>query len=256
MIRREVEEGWILINQYDHARLSGEIMRYWGNEEFAMPDPYDEVLLAIGEHDNGWREWDSLPKVNPLSRFPMNFLEMDSLDQAEIWKRCFKRHSLEHPYASALIALHFGKLNEKSLSRDSNNTIAMASHMEIIDFVSNTLEIAIQNLDVNSLPEDVRVNLRFVQIGDVISLALCHGWPSIEIKDVPVEYSGRSVTLDLRSKGGNDYVVTPYPFAEPLIRLRVNGRRLCQKEFSRDDELRERLRESRYETLEFSIRRE
>jgi len=255
MIRRDEKRGWILINQHDHARLSGEIMRYWGNEEFAMPDPYEEVLLAIREHDNGWKEWDSFPKVNPLSQYPMNFLEMDSSDQAEIWKRCFKRHSAEHPYASALIALHFGKLNEKSLSKNSNNGIAMTSHIEIIDFVSNMLEISISNLDIDSLPRDVQVNLRLIQIGDVISLALCHGWFSIEIKDVPLEYNGRSVTLNLKSSDGNNYVVAPYPFAEPLIRFQVKGRRLGQKRFSKDDELRQKLKESKYETLEFSIRK-
>jgi hypothetical protein len=119
------------------------------------------------------------------------------------------------------------------------------------------LTINISSLDLNSLPKDVQVNLRHVQIGDVISLALCHGWPSIEITDVPLNYkNGQTATLSLKSTDGNNYVVSPYPFTEPLIKLRIKGRRLNQKKFSNDEELRPKLNESKYETLEFSIRKE
>ncbi|MBI2487377.1 MAG: DUF3891 family protein [Deltaproteobacteria bacterium] len=257
MIRKDIEQGWILINQNDHAHLSGEIMAYWGDGKFTKPEPRDEVLFAIREHDSGWREWDSSPKVNPVTQFPMNFLEMNSYNQAEIWKRCFKRHSAEHPYASALIALHFGKLNEKALNKNSNNGTARTSHKEIINFVSKMLTINISNLDLNSMPKDVQVNLRHVQIGDVISLALCHGWSSIEITDVPLDYkNGQTTALSLKSTDGNNYVVSPYPFTEPLIKFHIKGRRLNQKKFSKDDELRKQLGESKFETLEFSIREE
>jgi hypothetical protein len=119
------------------------------------------------------------------------------------------------------------------------------------------LAINISSLELNSLPKDVQVNLRHVQIGDVISLTLCHGWPSIEITDVPLDYKNvKAATLSLKSTDGNNYVVSPYPFTEPLIKFRIKGRRLNQKRFSQEDELRQKLNESKYETLDFSIRRE
>jgi hypothetical protein len=254
MIRRDERDGWILINQHDHAELSGEIMKYWGNKDFARPD--SEVLFAIGEHDNGWKEWDSCPKVNPVSLYPMNFLEMSPSDQSEIWRRCFRRHSTDHPYASVLIALHFGKLNEKSLNKNSSNGIARALQSEITDFVSGILKINISDLNLNSLPRDVQVNLRFVQIADIISLTLCHGWPSIGIEDVPLGYDGSSTALNLKSNDGSNYVVSPYPFSHPIIGLQIEGRRLGQKRFSSDAELREMLKESQREMLHFSIRKE
>lgn len=256
MIRREERGGWILINQNDHARLAGNIMSYWGNEEFSKPDPYEEVIFAISEHDNGWKEWDALPKVNPLNRYPMNFLEMDSVEQYCIWRRCFKRYSTAHPYASALIALHFGKLNEKSLNKGRKNSIAHSCYMEIIGFVSEMLHINLSTLNTKCLPEDIRVNLRLVQIGDIISLALCHGWFSLDIPNVPLDYDGRSVTLSLRSTDGINYVVRPYPFFKPFMRHSVIGRRLNQKRFSGDEELREKLRESVPNVLTFSIMEE
>jgi hypothetical protein len=252
MIRRGQDEGWVLINQHDHAELSGEIMRFWGNKEFSRLESYDEVLFAIRGHDNGWKEWDSSPRINPVNQYPMNFLEMTSSDQADIWRRCFKRHSVEHPYASALIALHFGKLNEKSLNKNSNN-MAKSLHSEIIDFVSNMLKINASDLNLSSLPKDVQVNLGLVQIGDIISLTLCHGWSSNEIKYAPLNYDSSLITLSLESSDSKNFTITPYPFSEPLIRFEIRGQKLKQKKFSNDTEFRRMLSESQYESLEFSI---
>lgn len=254
MLRRDEKDGWVLINQHDHARLSAEVMRHWGNKEFAGLD--SEILFAIGEHDNGWKEWDSSPKVNCVSQYPMNFLEISSSDQSEIWRRCFRRHSAKHPYASALIALHFGKLNEKSLNKNSDNGISRALQAEISDFVSDMLKIDIPNLDLNSLPKDVQVNLRLVQIADIISLAICHGWLSIGIEDVPLSYNGSATTLNLKSIDGSNYVISPYPFSKPFIELQVEGRRLDRKKVSGDAELREVLKESKRKMIpHFSIQK-
>jgi len=255
MIRRGQDEGWVLINQHDHAELSGDIMTFWGNKEFSRLESYDEVLFAIRGHDNGWKEWDSSPRINPVNQYPMNFLEMTSSDQADIWRRCFKRHSVEHPYASALIALHFGKLNEKSLNKNSNN-MAKSLHSEIIDFVSNMLKINASDLNLSSLPKDVQVNLGLVQVGDIVSLALCHGWSSNEIKYVPLNYDSSLTTLSLESSDGSNFTIRPYPFAEPSLRFQINGRRLNQKKFSEDFEFRQLLADSKYETLVFSISKE
>ena len=255
MIRRDVKEGWVLINQHDHAELSGEIMRFWGNKEFSRPEPYDEVLFALRGHDNGWKEWDSSPRINPVNQYPMNFLEITSSDQADIWRRCFKRHSVEHPYASALIALHFGKLNEKSLNKNSNN-MAKSLHSEIIDFVSNMLKINASDLNLSSLPKDVQVNLGLVQVGDIVSLALCHGWSSNEIKYIPLNYDSSLITLKLKSNDGKNFTITPYPFAESSLRFQINGRKLNQKKFSNDAELRQMLNQAEYETLVLSISKE
>jgi hypothetical protein len=253
MIRRDDKEGWILINQHDHAELSGEIMKHWDNENFTKPAPYDEVIFAIREHDNGWREWDSSPEVNHANQYPRNFLEMTHKEQTRIWRRCFKRHSHEHPYASVLIALHFGTLNEKSLNKNSDNSYPKAFHKEIIYFVSNMLRIKASDLSLSSFTKDVQVNLRFVQVGDIISLALCHGWSSNEITYVPLNYDNSSTTLSIKSNDGKNFTITPYPFSPSSMRFEIQGRRLAQKRFSEDAELRQMLSKSKYETLVFSI---
>ena len=134
--------------------------------------------------------------------------------------------------------------------------MAKSLHSEIIDFVSNMLKINASDLNLSSLPKDVQVNLGLVQIGDIISLALCHGWSSNEIKYVPLNYDSSLITLKLESNDGKNFTITPYPFAEPSLRFQINGRRLKQKKFSEDFEFRQLLADSKYETLVFSISKE
>jgi len=253
MIRREDTDGWFLINQNDHAALSGEIMTFWGNSTFSIPDPREEVLFAIRNHDNGWLEWDSTPKIYPVSSYPMNFMEMDFQDQEEIWRRCFRRYSLEHPYASALIALHFSRFNQKIIDKNHGNRGAQRLKTEMNEYIQNSLKINLSNETNNQLPNRDKVNLRLVQVGDIISLALCHGWEEIEIDDVPLSYNGKSLKLRLESRDGRCFRLTPYPFSKPLLHLEVRGRKLSQKTFRCDEELRQMLIEYTYDKLELSI---
>ncbi|MEQ9619342.1 MAG: DUF3891 family protein [Deltaproteobacteria bacterium] len=255
MIRREYNNGWILITQYDHAVLAGSIMSNWGNERFSRPEPLDEVLFAVREHDCGWKSWDSSPKINPENGYPANFMEMEPEDQSGIWSSSYESHSKSHPYASSLIALHFARFNQKILSREPSNDAANNLKREINEFVADNLDTAASGLKPNGIPEQVKINLRIVQIGDIISLSLCHGWDSMKIAAAPINYKGETVDLKLESKDGFNYVISPYPFSKPLISCRIMGKRLDRKSFASDRELRRYLESARTESLDFTIRK-
>ncbi|MGH7886036.1 MAG: DUF3891 family protein, partial [Thermodesulfobacteriota bacterium] len=111
MIRRETEAGWMLITQDDHAYLSFEIMKNWGNGKFEEIAPRDEVLTAIREHDFGWKKWDATAVLNKKNFYPKNFMEMYTKDQYMIWKNSFENLADNNRYASSLVALHFAKFN-------------------------------------------------------------------------------------------------------------------------------------------------
>ncbi|MEW6144833.1 MAG: DUF3891 family protein [Thermodesulfobacteriota bacterium] len=251
MIRRDDAHGWILVTQYDHAVLAGNLMERWGNETFSSPRPRGEVLFAAREHDCGWKEWDSAPRINPENGYPANFMEMESSDQTDIWRRSFESHAEEHPYASALIALHFARFNRKLLSRDPSDRYAKTLESEIYRFVSGKLGIDASG--PQNLTREVKVNLRLLQVGDIISLALCHGWESMEIPDVPVDYGGNSLSLVLKSHNGFDFTLSPYPFSEAPLGLRVEARKLAGKIYADDGDLRKSLASAPFTTLDFTI---
>lgn len=254
MIRRDVNNSWILISQNDHAHLSYEIMKNWGNDQFEQIFPADEVLTAIREHDCGWKEWDKRPVLNKENEYPKNFMEMDVKDQYVIWKNSFENLSENHNYASALVALHFSKFNNKSLTRNPDNRTAKILKNEINEFVSEKLNIKNNKKKSNGfLPMDVRINLRFLQIGDIISLALCHGWNSTVIENVPINYRNDSINLNISSEDGYNYSVSPNPFSENDLNFDIVGKKLPSRKFRSQEDLDKDFDKAREQILRFSI---
>ena len=253
MIRRDKNDGWILITQHNHALLSGQIMANWGNDCFVKPDPYNEVLFAIKEHDSGWKDWDSNPKINTENGFPANFTEMSPYDQSIIWSKCYRSHSSDHPYASALTALHFSKFNSSNLKKDPENEQLKLLQLDMRDFISKVLNFNISNGSSNRIPDEIRVNLKMLQIGDILSLTLCHGWRSIEITEAPMDYRGAQTTLKMESEDGLNYRISPYPFDNSNLEFNIVGKNLHANSFANDQELRDAIDTSEDQTLAFTI---
>ena len=84
MIRRDGGEGWFLISQVDHAHLAAEMVAAWGKP--VLPEPAC-LLPAIRDHDEGWREWERLPDIDPGTHRPRNFTEMPASEATRIWAR-------------------------------------------------------------------------------------------------------------------------------------------------------------------------
>ncbi|MEM7008726.1 MAG: DUF3891 family protein [Thermodesulfobacteriota bacterium] len=255
MIRRENNGGWILITQHDHAELAARIMSHWGNEQFAAPEPYDAVLFAVNEHDSGWKKWDSKPKINPETGFPANFTEMSFEDQGDIWRRCYKPYSSTEPYASCLVALHFSKFARNNLRKESGNEVSHALYKEFKKFVAKELNLTFSNGNLQNIPREVIKNLKLLQIGDILSLTLCHGWRSIEITEAPIDYKGSETILQMTSDDGFNYQLNPYPFDVPEHRFEIKGKQIQQKSFSSDKELRDAIKASETMNLDFTIRK-
>ncbi len=258
MIRREYGSGWFLINQHVHAQLSSAIMSFWGNENFCSMVPAQEVIKAIREHDCGWEKTDLTVSFNPQNGLPRSFMEITTAQQFRIWSDCFQIHAERHPYASALIALHFAKFNERNISKNPNDGYSLLLRRKIREFVLSKLEISSsadnEDLYFNGyLPPDVPINLRFLQVGDMMSLALCHGWKSITIDDVPTNYEESTREITLVSADGINYEVFPSPFSKNSLLFSIVGKELEKRSFSGQKELRDSFLCAPQTTLEFSI---
>ncbi len=223
-------------------------MKQWGNSKFATPEPYDEVMLAVAEHDCGWDYWEKSPKISPQNKYPKNFLEMNYSDQAAIWKRSFLKHSKKHPYASALIALHFDKFNTSILKK---NKRASKLKAEIKEFVIDNLKLT--NFGKYGLDDEIINNLKFVQIGDIISLALCHGWRSTQIDDIPYRLNGKNTSIMLLSEDGLNYKAFPFPFSKSPVIVSIKGKVIYKKTFNNNSEFFDAFKNSDNTKLTFTI---
>lgn len=246
MIRRKHGGGWLLFTQDDHARLSAEIMSLWGGR-FFFPDPPDELLFAISEHDCGWKETDASPSLNPRGE-PEDFTEISPPRQTEIWRRSFEKHAGANPWAAALIALHFNKFNERVLSRKPNKW-SLALKDEIENLVKKTLGVS----SVSRLCAQTQKNLKLLRTGDAISLALCHGWETFEVGQVSLEKSGET-TVRLQMTGENAFGISPWPFArDESLSFETAFRRTRAEKFATSGELIAEMKTAEREKITFTL---
>lgn len=112
MIIRERTDDFVMIKQHDHAHLSGQIADNWKKENFLGDSAYDDVVLAIYEHDRSWISADDVPFWDDREQAPYSFMNFPLLP-----KLVFYEYGLDHvekmnPYAGLLCSLHYASFFE------------------------------------------------------------------------------------------------------------------------------------------------
>ena len=112
MIRRDAlgDDGgpaWVLIDQSEHARVSGDLARAWGRGRFRVVDPRDTVVSAIYRHDDGWPAYDRAPDVDSHTGRPVAFTEMELGTAQAIWTQSIEKMADLGPLAQYIVACHF-----------------------------------------------------------------------------------------------------------------------------------------------------
>lgn len=253
MIRRAHHDGWILICQRDHAALSGALMARWGNEFFAPPAPYAEVVLGIAEHDTGWDAWDAAPEIHAETGYPLQFTELTSEAYIPIWRRGVEHHREASPYAALLIALHTEHLARRRLEKVLGHAVGEEA-AALTAFIAETEKLRLELADAvmtrsettsERLEAEFKNNFRLLQIGDLISLELCGGLSGLfSVKRVPARVMGRVPSVTFAPASENVLVAHPYPFSEPDVGVSVSGWVLHKKAFTSSAELRDGLRKA------------
>lgn len=191
MIRRPYEDGWLLIRQTDHARLSADLARAW---QPALPEP---TTFLIEHHDDGWDAWEERPETG--AGVPLNFTELDAASHVAIWERGITR--LKDPYHKLLVSRHACHLmshkpgTEDFFALQAQNQRAWAS------------EIPVSTL------ETLHTDFTLLQLFDWLSLLLA--W-----KDEPVDdVAGMTIRPTLRGA-----LFDPFPFGDRPITVSTTGR--------------------------------
>ncbi|MGD2115003.1 MAG: DUF3891 family protein [Acidobacteriota bacterium] len=158
-----------MITQADHAHLAGEIVSLWRADGLPGNPHRGDVIFAAREHDNGWREADSAPRVDPATGRPHDFLTLPDGPRIEIWRRGVERHCLngpERPYAALLICRHAEVLHSGRRGEPRWDEQLFEPLEELITWL---LE------ETGTAPESLSADAAHVALGDRISLAACRG---------------------------------------------------------------------------------
>ncbi|MFQ5802974.1 MAG: DUF3891 family protein [Candidatus Methylomirabilales bacterium] len=259
MIRRPYDNGWVVISQMDHARLSGALMARWGNETFAPPIPQAEALFAISEHDNGWDEWERAPEIHPETGYPLQFNELRFEPFSAIWRRGTERHRKARPYTSLILALHAASLARRRLEKASRPHEGQEGDRflgeewpdteaaRLSTFIAEMEQLRMGLFDAvmaesrrkrEELQAECTTNFRLLQVGDVVSLELCCGLcEPFTIDQVPALGGGHSLSVKFEPVSKDTVAVSPYPFSQRDVTVAVRGRILRQKVFTSPEEL-------------------
>jgi hypothetical protein len=267
MIVQEQGDQLILIRQTDHAVLSGFFAREWGNELFQRPEPFESLCLAASEHDNGWREWELQPQIDPKTRLPYSFMSIPTDTHIELYQRGIERVVKADRYAGLLTSMHASGLYDRARATIPGYSAKYVKSTES-ELVSGFLQgLKLQQL---RLKVDLRAdtaskdfvqekllerNSRRVEALDRLSLYFCmNGTPhDSTIESVPVDDEGSEVDWELRPDGANAVSLGPYPFRREPLQVSILVRRVPKRLYTGSLDFQTTLARAPYTALSFTL---
>jgi hypothetical protein len=170
-------DSWILIPQIEHAHLSGALAESWGDASLAELQPAAEVLQAIRHHDDGWKDWDAAPDVDPVAGRPLSFVEVPLDVAIDIWRRSIFLACSRGYLAAHMVSSHFTALLQKASPRWSLDPVRFQTSRQFLDEQSEhreawltTWQLANPGVRTRKMAERA---LEYLQFFDLLSLWLC-----------------------------------------------------------------------------------
>jgi len=258
MIVQSRPNGQLLcINQTTHALMAAQFCRHWGNADFAKPTPYEVVMAAIAQHDNGWYEWEAAPEVDgngaPLAFIPGPLYT----EKLPIWQRGIDRAAAQHPYMGLMVSRHAallysgdlqhlqgdeGKAIEAFVARQGRWTNevrqALAGDAELCRAAAEPLLTA---------------HTRLLQFGDSASLQVAMPWSKERLfPHCPVDFAGDYTTIRMYWEG-QQISFDPWPFAIDHFTVSLHGRLLDRNSFTDHAAYRAALAAAPVQTLAWEV---
>ncbi len=221
-----VDEGprLLLITQSDHAFFAAELLSLWRGFGLPAHPRRDELLLAIREHDNGWREVDAAPSVAQETGRPQDFVALPRESRIELWIRGTSRHASERPYAAALITRHALALHARQAGDPAWEDF-LCELRERLDVLESTL---------GKKAVTIEADYRYLALADEISLTACSCWTGTrEGHGVRFRFAEGSLFLH------------PFPLAGATT-FRIPSRTISARRYSGDADLGAELAAARW----------
>jgi hypothetical protein len=226
MIVRSLPGGVrILIDQHEHARLSGEMAAAWDTGDGAIAP---SVVEAARHHDYGWREWDRSPRLRAESGEPHSYRDVPPHDHLAIWERTVAAAWERGDGVGLLVSLHGCRF------------FARKERPEDLAFLRRERERQGAVLGIGAdriprhLPPAVAADHALMAFWDGLSLFLCDRWESPWLVEAPV--SARMGRISVRREGEGSSTLTPFPFRHPL-QLEIPARRVAGAPFGSQEAL-------------------
>ena len=250
MIVTEAGTDWLLVTQNDHAALAADLLGAW--RELARLRERELLLRATRLHDNGWRETDSAPRVDPGGA-PQDFLTVPAGERRRLWERGMDRYRTTDPPCALLIAEHAIWLHRDSVG-DSELAALLASararREELLAEVPRGQNLADELYPWLRLADDLSLRSCWGRMGrfavdqpDGVPLLQGSLEPGTERRESRVGAGPGSLASVLWKLG-----ISPFPLAGTTT-FSVRCRRIPRRPYRDDTDLGTSLAQARWEAL-------
>lgn len=218
MIVRETKDGYILVEQHAHAKISGGMARKWKKQWFLGKTRRREVELAIENHDLCWESLDKQPILNQQERKPASFIDYPLEAKISAYKDGVDDMARLNSYAALLISLHYSSFFRGKLDQNGQ---------QFKEREEDRQEQLMDRLHVQN--EELTFHFDLLQLCDNLSLYLClNEWGVHKDKEHPwfkegfpqqlatVESTFYTVWLT-----ENTVLIHPYPFSEENVKVSI-----------------------------------
>ncbi|MEM8932437.1 MAG: DUF3891 family protein, partial [Acidobacteriota bacterium] len=235
MIILPIDDQLRIVTQNDHAAFAGELLSLWRADGVPTNPRRDALLVAAREHDNGWREVDSAPHAREDGK-PHDFRSLPQPLRRELWRRGVERFAERDPVAALLILEHAIALHLDRLD-DPEWAALVETWRQQRDAWRDAL-----GLDAETL----RADYRFIDLTDVLSLAVCAGWSE------PFDTSGPRAAVRTIDATTAELLLDPLPLAGATS-FDVACRFIEDRPFSGDADLAIELASARWTSIRVRV---
>ncbi len=247
--------------------LSGFFAREWGNDLFQRPEPFESFRLAAAEHDNGWQEWEILPKVDPATYLPYTYMSIPTEEHIALYQRGLERILKVDHYAALLVSMHCAGLYDRTratMPGFSSKYVRSNESTVVNEFVQRLkLQQLRLKVDLRAKPETkifteerfLQANVQRLEALDRLSLYFCSpAMGDSTIENVPMNDQGGEADWELRRESPEAITIAPYPFRRDPLLVSILARRVPKRHYADDADFQNTLARAAYSPVKFTVR--
>ena len=229
MIVRTYGDEIIMTEQHNHALLSGELASQLRHSLFGDEGRRDEVLLAVRQHDRGWRVLDDTPVWNDKDQLPFSFQDYPMLPKLLMYKSGIDEVEAMSGYAGLLCSMYYSSFEPIRKGEGPGTRDFYAAEMERQERLSRWLGYPDQGMLAH--------HYGLLQLCDGLSLYVCFNEAAVSKEDEHPWYRDSigtlaGVTYTARWQGREEIIVSPSPFSRSF-RATIRSKRIAKADRER-----------------------